>query len=235
MALVTRLTLIHGSVTNADLSWGRQRALASRVEVFAPNRPGFPPGPPVERVDFDRDAEWLHHVVRPGDHLVGHSYGAVGALIAAPTLDLGSLTVIEPPAFAVARGEPAVEAWVEGAFALPRDTVRAYAEAFLVHVGAPFALPDPLTPELQQGAEAFSTERFPTEASIPLEPLPYPVLVVTGDYEPAFEVVGDVLTGAYRAERAILPGAGHAVQNAYGFNERLMRFIRRPFGRLEMC
>jgi pimeloyl-ACP methyl ester carboxylesterase len=224
VALVTRLTLVHGSVTNADLSWGRQHALAARVEIFAPNRPGFPPGPPVERVDFDRDAEWLHEVVRPGDHLVGHSYGGIGALIAAPTLDLGSLTVIEPPAFAVARGDPAVEAWVKGAFALPRDTVRGYTEAFLVHVGAPFSLPEPLTPELRQGAEAFFTERFPAEASIPLERLPFPVLVVTGDHEPAFEVVGDVLTQAYGAERAVLPGAGHAVQNARGFNERLRRF-----------
>ena len=50
---MTRLVFIHGSVTNADLSWGRQRALAGRFEVFAPNRPGFPPGPPIERVDFE--------------------------------------------------------------------------------------------------------------------------------------------------------------------------------------
>jgi len=221
---VTRLTLVHGSVTNADLSWRRQRALAGRYEVFAPNRPGFPPGPPVERVDFDRDAEWLREVVRPGDHLVGHWYAAVGALVAAPTLDLASLTVIEPPAFGVARGDTDVEAWLDGAFTLPRHSVRAYVEAFLVHVGAPFSLPDPLTPELQQGAEAFFTERFPAEAVIRLEPLPYPVLVVTGDHEPAFEVVGDVLTDAFGAERAVLRGAGHAVQNADGFNERLIRF-----------
>jgi pimeloyl-ACP methyl ester carboxylesterase len=223
--IVTRLVLVHGSVTNADLSWGRQRVLVDRFELVLPNRPGFPPGPRVERVDFERDAEWLGTVVRPGDHLVGHSYGGVGALLAAPALELGSLTVIEPPAFGVARGDTDVEAWLDGAFALPRHSVRAYAEAFFAHVGVPFPLPDPLTPELQQGAEAFFTERFPTEAAIPLEPLPYRVLVVTGDHEPAFEVVGDVLERALGAERAILPGAGHVVQNADGFNEALVRFV----------
>jgi len=222
---VTRLVLVHGSVTNADLSWRRQRALGGTFDLVLPNRPGFPPGPPVERVDFERDAAWLHEIVRPGDHLVGHSYGGVGALLAAPALELGSLTVIEPPAFGVARGDADVEAWLDGAFALPRHSVRGYAAAFFVHVGVPIPLPDPLTPELQQGAEAFFRERFPTEAAIPLEPLPFPVLVVTGDHEPAFEVVGDVLEAALGAERAVLPGAGHAVQNADGFNETLVRFV----------
>jgi hypothetical protein len=37
--------------------------------------------------------------------------------------------------------------------------------------------------------------------------------------------VGDVLERALGAERAILPGAGHVVQNADGFNEALVRFV----------
>jgi pimeloyl-ACP methyl ester carboxylesterase len=193
----------------------------------AANRPGFPPGPPIERVDFERDAEWLHDVVRPGDHLVGHSYGGVAALVAAPALHLASLTVIEPPAFGVARGDPAVEAWLDGATGLPRHSVRAYTEAFLAHVGAPFPLPDPLSPDLEQGAEAFFTERSPAEAVIALAPLAYPVLVVTGAHEPAFEAVADVLTVAFAARRVVLPGAGHAVQNAPGFNDALVSFVER--------
>jgi pimeloyl-ACP methyl ester carboxylesterase len=108
-----RVVLLHGSVTNAALSWGGQAALADRFELVLPNRPGFPPNPPLERVDFDEDAVWLESVVRPGDHLVGHSYGGVVALIAAPRLPLASLTVIEPPAFGVARGDPAVERWLQ--------------------------------------------------------------------------------------------------------------------------
>jgi pimeloyl-ACP methyl ester carboxylesterase len=222
-----RLVLLHGSVTNAALSWGAQAALADRFELVLPNRPGFPPNPPVERVDFDSDAVWLEGVVRPGDHLVGHSYGGVVALLAAPRLPLGSLSVIEPPAFGVARGDPAVERWLAVAAELPRDSVRAHLEAFLPHVGAPFPLPDPLPPELQQGAEAFYSERRPDEAAIPLEPLPYPALVITGGHEPAFEAVADVLCARLGAERLVLSGAGHAVQRAPGFNAALEEFVRR--------
>jgi pimeloyl-ACP methyl ester carboxylesterase len=220
-----RLVLLHGSVTNAALSFGAQKPLSPRLDLVLPNRPGFPPNPPVERVDFDEDAVWLETVVQPGDHLVGHSYGGVVALLAAPRLPLASLTVIEPPAFGVARGDPAVERWLEIAAALPRDSVRAHLEAFLPHVGAPFPLPDPLPPDLQQGAEAFYSERRPDEAAIPLAPLPYPVLVVTGDHEPAFEAVADVLCERLGAERLVLAGAGHAVQRAPGFNDALKAFV----------
>jgi pimeloyl-ACP methyl ester carboxylesterase len=224
---VTRLVLLHGSVTNAALSWRKQQSLAGGYELVLPDRPGFPPGPPVERVDFETEVPWLESLVRAGDHLVAHSYGGVVALLAAPRLRLASLTVIEPPAFGVARGDPAVERWLDGAFALPRDHVRTYVEAFLEHVGAPLRLPDPLPPVLQQGAEAFLTERPPSEAELPLEPLPYPVLVVTGDHEPAFEAVGDVLERSLQAERLVLRGAGHAVQNARGFNDALSTFLRK--------
>jgi pimeloyl-ACP methyl ester carboxylesterase len=222
-----RLVLLHGSVTNAALSWGGQAGLADRFELVVPNRPGFPPNPPVERVDFADDAGWLEGVARPGDHLVGHSYGGVVALVAASRLPLASLTVIEPPAFGVARGDPAVERWLDVASRLPRDSVRAYLEAFLPHVGASFPLPDPLPPDLQQGAEAFYSERRPDEAEIPLEPLPYPVLVVTGDHEPAFEAVADVLCARLGAQRLVLRGAGHAVQRAPGFDAALEAFIAR--------
>jgi pimeloyl-ACP methyl ester carboxylesterase len=224
---VTRLVLLHGSVTNAALSWRKQQSLAGEYELVTPDRPGFPPGPPIERVDFEAEVPWLEALVQPDDHLVAHSYGGVTALLAAPRLPLASLTVIEPPAFGIARGDPAVERWLEAAFALPRDDPRTYVEAFLVHVGAPLRLPDPLPPVLEQGARAFTTERWPSEAELPLEPLPYPVLVVTGDHEPAFDAVGDVLVRALRAERLVLAGAGHAVQNARGFNDRLLEFLRR--------
>src|SRR3954469_14589187 len=150
---VTRLVLLHGSVTNAALSWRKQQALGAEYELVLPNRPGFPPGPPVGRGDFAAEVPWLEGLVAPGDHLVAHSYGGVVALLAAPRLRLASLTVIEPPAFGVARENPAVERWLEIAAALPRESVRAHLEAFLPHVGAAFPLPDPLPAQLQQGAE----------------------------------------------------------------------------------
>lgn len=219
--------LLHGSVTNARLTWPRQRALASEYELVLPNRPGFPPGPPVERVDFEAEVPWLRALIEPGDHLVGHSYGGVTALVAAPELPLASLTVIEPPAFGVARGDPEVERWLADADAMPRDDVRTYVSAFLAHVGAPMTLPDPMPPDLAQGAEAFARERWPSEAEIALAPLPYPVLVVSGDHEPAFEAVADVLERALGAERAVVSGGGHAPQVTAGFNDVLRSFLRR--------
>ena len=60
---VTRLVLLHGSVTNAALSWPRQRELGGEYELVLPNRPGFPPGPPVERVDFEAEVPWLRATV----------------------------------------------------------------------------------------------------------------------------------------------------------------------------
>lgn len=221
VSFVTRLVLLHGSVTNARLSWPRQRELAARFELVPLTRPGFPPGPPVDRVDFARDAAWLPSVIAPGDHLVAHSYGAVIALLCASSLPLASLSVLEPPAFAVARGVPAVEAWLEKAARLEG------VDAFLEHVGAPLRMPADPPEDLRRGAEAFLTERPPHEADIPLWPLPYPVLVVTGAHEAAFEAVADVLCERLGADRVVLPGAGHAVQNAPGFNDALVEFIAR--------
>ncbi|HZP74373.1 MAG TPA: alpha/beta hydrolase [Gaiellaceae bacterium] len=224
---MTRLVLLHGSLTGSARSWGAQRELAARFELVAPDRPGFYPGPPVARVDFEADVRWLRDVVRAGDHLVAHSYGAVIALVAAPSLPLASLVVIEPPAFSIARGEPVVESWLARAEALPRTDPRTHAAAFLRLVGAPFLLPQELPPDLEQGVEALFRERHPVDADVPLAPLPYPVLVVTGDHEPAFDAVGDVLERELGAERIVLSGGGHAVQSAPGFNEALLAFLRR--------
>src|ERR1043166_6719946 len=110
-----RLLFVHGSVVNADLTFAAQKPLADRFEIVAPNRRGFPPGPDVERVDFEDEAVWLEQFMEPATHLVGHSYGAVIALLAAarhPDL-VRSLTVIEPPAFGIARGRLGVDEFIE--------------------------------------------------------------------------------------------------------------------------
>ena len=94
---------------------GRSRdlggAAAARRAVRARRRstgPGFPPNPPVDRVDFEPDAELVAELLQPGDHLVGHSYGGVISLLAAAPRSerVRSLTVIEPPATTVAAGQP---------------------------------------------------------------------------------------------------------------------------------
>ena len=226
---------VHGSVVNADLTWSAQRPLGDRFEIVAPNRRGFPPGPDVEQVDFADEAVWLEPFLEPGTHLVGHSYGGVIALLAAgrqPKL-VRSLTVVEPPAFGVARGDPAAEEfvrrieehWTKG----PRDPGE-FLRGFLSLVGTSTP-PGTFTPALLQGARTLMVERSPAEAVIPLDELaraPFPKLVVSGGHSPAFEAVCDVLEEQLGAERAVLPGAGHPVQRlGRPFNELLAAFVER--------
>ncbi|HET9114957.1 MAG TPA: alpha/beta hydrolase [Gaiellaceae bacterium] len=230
-----RLLLVHGSVVNAELTWSAQKPLADRFELVAPDRRGFPPGPDVERVDFEDEAVWLEQFLEPAAHLVGHSYGGVVALLAAARRPeaIRSLTVIEPPAFGVARRVPAAdeftaqieEHWTHG----PRDPAE-FLRGFLSLVGSPTP-PGNFTPELLQGARTLMVERSPAEAVIPLAELagaPFPKLVVSGGHSAAFDAVCDVLEERLGAERAVLPGAGHSVQRlGESFNELLAAFVLR--------
>jgi len=230
-----RIVLLHGSVVNGEATWAAQLGLASRFELVVPNRRGFPPGPDVERVDYDDEAVWLDRYLEPGTHLVGHSYGGVISLLAAgrrPEL-LRSLTVVEPPAFTLTRGNPIADAFVAGGNRLwtqgPRDP-EAFLRAFLDSVGAS-APPGRLSAGLLQGARTLMVERPPWEAEIPVEALaqaPFPKLVVSGGHSAAFDAVCDVLERELPAERAVLPGAGHSVQRLGApFNALLTAFVER--------
>jgi pimeloyl-ACP methyl ester carboxylesterase len=230
-----RLLLVHGSVVNAELTWSAQKPLAERFEIVAPNRRGFPPGPDVERVDFEDEAVWLEQFLEPGTHVVGHSYGGVISLLAASrrTELVRSLTVIEPPAFGIARARPGVDEfieqidrhWSDG----PRDPGE-FLRGFLALVGSSTP-PGNFSPELLQGARTLIVERSPAEAAFPFEELaaaPFPKLVVSGAHSPAFDAVCDVLEERLGAERAVLPGAGHSVQRlGEPFNELLAGFVVR--------
>jgi pimeloyl-ACP methyl ester carboxylesterase len=236
MGRVERVVLVHGSVGNGDVTWAAQRPLAQSWELVVLNRPGFPPGPPVERVDFEEHADWVAEQLCPGDHLVGHSYGGVVSLLAAVRRPeaLRSLTVVEPPALALAAGNPDVDAFVESCKRLWREgphEPEAFVSAFLSAVGSGNGrLPSPLPAWLEQGARTLMVERGPWEADIPLDELAatsFPKLVVSGAHSPVFDAVCDVLEERLGALRADLPGAGHAPQRAPGFNEVLEDFLRR--------
>jgi pimeloyl-ACP methyl ester carboxylesterase len=233
---VERLVFVHGSVLGGAATWRGQLSLADRFELVVLERPEFPPKPPVERVDFEVDAEVVADALERGDHLVGHSYGGVIALLAAARLPdaVASLTVVEPPVTRVAGGNPVVDAFAAGAEELwttgPKDDPEAFLEMFLVGVGSDFHPPSPLPPELEQGAQMLICERIPSEADVPLEQLaaaPFPKLVVSGAHHPAFDAICDVLERELRAERVVLPGYGHSVQRHPDFNEHLARFVDR--------
>jgi pimeloyl-ACP methyl ester carboxylesterase len=226
-----RVVLVHGSVANGAMTWSKQMPLAERYTLVIVDRPGYPPNPPVERIDFEQQAGEIAELLEPGDHLVGLSYGGVISLFAAarrPEL-LRSLTVCEPPAFGVALGDQAVEDLLARFSEAPRDP-RGYLEFFLPLVGSAMTLADPLPPELEAGARAALVERPPNEAEIPFVELaaaPFPKLVISGAHNAAFDAVCDVLQERLGAERAVLPGAGHSISRAPGFNKLLEDFISR--------
>jgi pimeloyl-ACP methyl ester carboxylesterase len=231
-----RIVFVHGSVVGGRGSWGRQRPLGDRFELVILERPGFPPNPPVARVDFESDAALVAGLLQHGDHLVGHSYGGVIALLAAAQRadGLASLTVIEPPAIRVAAGDPEVAAFADAGrklYALAATTEpKVLLQRFLEAVGSQLDLPSPLPPDLEQGAQALAVERGPWEAEIPLADLAaaaFPTLVVSGAHLRAFDVICDCLERELEAERAVLPGYGHVAQRHPDFNATLADFVER--------
>jgi len=224
---------VHGSGGNARSAWAPVERLAARFTLVAPDRGGYPPGPLLERIDFEQQAEELAPLLDGGAHLVGHSYGGVIALLMAARRPerVRSLAVSEPPAFALARGNPEVDGLVgrldEHFTRGPREP-RAFAAGFLELVGSAARLPDELPPEQEQIVRATMAERPPWEARIPLDELAataFPKLVISGAHHPAFDAVCDMLEERLGAERAVLPGAGHSIPRAPGYLERLERFL----------
>jgi len=177
VATVERLVLVHGSVVGARATWVDQRRSIrpGRAELVVLERPGFadevagdrdqvpgfsqaPALRTADRVDFEEHAHWVAERVRDGDHLVGHSYGGVIALLTAALVGdrLASLTVVEPPATRVALDVPSVASFARAGEAFwtsgPRDDPEAFLRGFLRYVGADFDPPSPLPPLLARGA-----------------------------------------------------------------------------------
>lgn len=105
----TRVVMIHGSLATGADEWQAQRPLADLgFELVVPDRRGYGASPTATGEDFLIDAADVAALMGDGAHLVGHSYGGLGALFAAaanPTATL-SLTLLEPAATAIATHDP---------------------------------------------------------------------------------------------------------------------------------
>jgi pimeloyl-ACP methyl ester carboxylesterase len=242
-----RVLLIHGSMGWSEETFEMQRPLAERMRLELLDRRGMGSSPAAERVDFERDAADIAAVLGDGAHVVAHSYGALGALLAAARRPeaVRSLLVIEPPAFALAREHPAVEelvARLSAVYPAPPDTDpdRFYAD-FCEAFGLERPDPGMLSPEDEGSIRASMTERAPWEAEIPLDALAaggFPLLVVSGTWDDtppdarrlggaAMDAVCAALAAGTGAERAIFPGAGHNPQLSVSdaFNERVAAWV----------
>jgi pimeloyl-ACP methyl ester carboxylesterase len=235
---------VHGSFGWGEETWKQQKPLAEHYRLLLIDRRGFGGSPPEGRVDFDRDADDVAELLDDGAHIVGHSYGGVVSLLAAARRPdaVRSLTLIEPPAFSVARGNPAVERLIRNidAAAKVTDNPTEYRSLFLQSWGFPAANDEPKDLALE-AARASMTERPPWQAAIPLDELAeaaHPVLLVHGDWCPApdtaraiageaFRAVCDVLDARLAAQRAVFPSAHSPQRLGKLFNDRLRRFWER--------
>lgn len=230
---------VHGSFGWGNETWREQRPLGEDYRLLLIDRRGFGASPPDGRVDFERDAADVAELLEGGAHLVGHSYGGVVSLLAAARRpeSVRSLTLIEPPAFGVARGDKAVEELIRhiAEAADSTDDPAEYRFKFLRSFGFP-AEPTALEGAALEAARASLGERQPWEAEIPLDELAgIRVLLVQGDWCPAplsararagaaFRAVCDVLYERLDARRAVFPASHNAQRLGKLFNDQLRAF-----------
>jgi pimeloyl-ACP methyl ester carboxylesterase len=231
------VVLVHGGIATGEEDWESQRPLAEEgFKLLVLNRHGYRPGTEGEGEDYLRDAEDVAELLGDGAHVVGHSYGGLSSMLAAaerPEAVL-SLTLVEPPAFAVT-DDPAVQRMqgeLEAVLARAELSDRDFIVAFLEVVGSnPDEFPDELIDEWATRAPALRGIRRPWELELPLDRLraaPFPTLVVSGGHSAAFDAVSDVLTERLGADRVDIRGAGHEVQMvAEPFNAALSALWRR--------
>lgn len=229
---------MHGGAGPAT-TWAGLAPLSARWTLAYAYRRGYPPSPPG-RHDFDVDADDLAPLLDGRPHVVAHSYGVLGALIAAARRPdrVRSLTLIEPPLFHLVPGDPAVARLQRLGDAFLRDGLDAEPAGlreFLRLAGAPGIDDGPLPDDVARGVRRAQGARLPGEARPPLHVLreaAVPALVASGGHADALERICDALAAELGAERVVAAGAGHFVAGHFvpaapGFADRLARFLSR--------
>jgi pimeloyl-ACP methyl ester carboxylesterase len=239
------IVFIHGSFDPAEETFHEQKELADQYRVVLVDRRGYGESPAPDRLDFDSQVEDILGVVGEGAHLVGQSFGGLLCLLAAAAHPqaIWTLTVIEPTATSIARGNEAVERFVTRLAPLfPPSAVMSpeqFAAAFYQALG--FDSPSVELDQRRAAAAAITArEPAPWDTEVPLDRLaaaPFPKLVVTGAWDiapplareiagDAFRVICDVLAEKLPAERAVFRGAAHNPQLlGKPFNDRLKTFL----------
>ncbi|MDF0665960.1 MAG: alpha/beta fold hydrolase [Nitrospira sp.] len=232
----TPVVLVHGSLATGAEEWQAQRPLADEgFRLLVLDRRGYGQSPVAKGEDFLRDADDIVELMGDGAHLVGHSYGGLGVLFAAarrPDATL-SLTLLEPPAFALGGHDPAARALVDKVRALWDQDLsdEDWVNRFLQAVGSDtdklppevIAAVVPLTPVLRRGRPVWYSELPMME----LAAVTFPKLVVSGGHSAGFDAICDDLAERIGASRAVAAGAGHELQfTGQPLNELLLALWR---------
>ena len=225
------LLLVHGGASPRT-TWKALRPLAAQYRLVLAHRRGYPPSPPGPH-DFEQDALDLAPLLQSHPHVLAHSYGVLGALIAATAHphSIRSLTLIEPPLFYLAPNDPAVENLERMSNAVLTHGLQAEPQVlheFLALAGAPDVPDGPLPAKLAHTIQRAHNGALPGGARPPLHTLRdagVSSLVASGGHSDAIERICDALARELRAERVVLAGAGHFVQSAPGFAEHLTRHL----------
>jgi pimeloyl-ACP methyl ester carboxylesterase len=217
-------------------TWRHQLDLAERWALVLPNRPGFGDSPPLERGDFEQEAPLIAELLGGGAHLVGHSYGAVIALLAAALRPdaVRSLVVSEPGCFNVAAGRPHIDEVLANGAQLYAAAQSMEPREFLLHfragVHSAHETPDALPDWLERGARHVMHERPPWEADVPLDALAsatFPKLMISGGHSDGFETLCDVIAERIGARREVVPGRSHTIPGTGApYNALLESFLR---------
>jgi pimeloyl-ACP methyl ester carboxylesterase len=216
------VVLVHGSLATGAQEWEAQRPLADdgyRLVVF--DRRGYGRSVAAAGEDFVADAADIATLLGDGAHLVGHSYGGLGALLAAaqrPEATL-SLTLLEPAVTTCGLDDPA---WCDLV-----DMLRAFwrrgdlsdhewVVEFLVAVGSdPSEFPPEFLGEASALAPLLRNGRPPFDTDLPLDAIgdaSFPKLVVSGGHHPGFTAMCRDLADRIGADHAEVAGAGHEIQ-----------------------
>jgi pimeloyl-ACP methyl ester carboxylesterase len=217
----TPVVLVHGSLAIGNDEWEAQRPLAEQgFALRVCDRRGYGRSESAIGEDFLADAEDIVELMGAGAHLVGHSYGGIGAMLAAaryPERTL-SLTLLEAPVTAVAHDDPASRGLVDEIRAMWTSDAsdRDFVVAFLTAVGSD---PDELGPDLLASAvdlvPVFRQGRPFFDADLPLAVLTaarFPKLVVAGGHHPGFDAMCRALAREIGGSFATVEGAGHEIQ-----------------------
>jgi pimeloyl-ACP methyl ester carboxylesterase len=214
---------VHGSLATGSQEWQAQQDLASQgFRLLVPDRRGYGLSPVATGEDFLVDADDITRLMGDGAHLVGHSYGGLGAMIAAahhPEATL-SLTLLEAPASGLAQDHPVWRGFDQEIRTLWGTDLpdEEWVVQFLTTVGSD---PTQFPPEMLEAAVAlvpvFRHGRPYFEAELPFERLAaasFPKLVVSGGHHDGFEAMCRALAARISGSHTVIEGAGHEIQFA---------------------